>query len=88
MNPTLTQFLFTSAGTLGILGLGATALVALPWTLADQAGTERGLELMAASLKAEVAAAVHALGAHLRAVPTTASARPLAAALAFTRHYR
>ena len=85
MNPTLTQFLFTSAGTLGILGLGATALVALPWTLADQAGTERGLELMAASLKAEASEALHALRAHLRAAP--AATRPLVAALAFTRHH-
>ena len=38
-----THFLFTSAGVLGILVLCAAALAALPWSLADQAATERGL---------------------------------------------
>ncbi len=84
MDPTLTQFLFTSAGTVGILGLGATALFALPWTLSDQAGTARGLEVLAASLKTEAADAVQAFRTHLRNPP----AGPLAGALAFTRQHR
>jgi hypothetical protein len=84
--------LFTSAGTLGILGLGATALIALPWTTADQAGTERGLEFMAASVKAAVYDSLHALVAQVHsessAAPATASASASAAALAFTRPSR
>jgi hypothetical protein len=87
MDPTLTQFLFTSAGTVGILGLGATALVALPWTIADQAGTARGLERIAASLKAEFSGVLQAISAHLRTVPGTPTANPLAGALAFTRQH-
>ncbi len=44
MDPTLSPFLFTSAGAVAIFLLGAVALAALPWSLAQQASTERGLE--------------------------------------------
>lgn len=43
MTDILTHFLFTSAGVVGITSLCAAALAALPWSLAQQAATERGL---------------------------------------------
>ncbi|MSP54884.1 MAG: hypothetical protein EXR69_04665 [Myxococcales bacterium] len=43
MTDIVTHFLFTSAGVIGIASVCLAALAALPWTLAEQASTERGL---------------------------------------------
>lgn len=45
MTDILSSFLFTSAGLIGILSVCGLALAALPWRLADQAATARGLVL-------------------------------------------
>lgn len=43
MDPQVTHFLFTSLVGLGVVGVTIGTLVALPWSTAAQASTERGL---------------------------------------------
>lgn len=43
MDPQVTHFLFTAVVGLGVVGVTIGTLVALPWSTAAQASTERGL---------------------------------------------
>jgi len=45
MDPQVTHFLFTSLVGFGIVSVTIGTLVALPWSTAAQASTERGLSL-------------------------------------------
>lgn len=63
MDTSLTHLLFTGIGTLGLVAWCGATLYALPWTEADRAGTERGLDHLGAGLKQAWAAAVQELDA-------------------------
>ncbi len=58
MDPQVTHFLFTSLVGVGIVSVTIGTLVALPWSPAEQASTERGLAYGVARIAQAVSGAL------------------------------
>lgn len=68
MDPQVTHFLFTSAVGLGVVAVTLGTLIALPWSAAAQASTERGLAHGLSQVTDAVAGAL-GLGRRVDALP-------------------
>lgn len=80
MDTSLTHLLFTALGALGILTLCGATLLALPWSEAERAGTERGFEHLGARLVQAWSELEQALDPHVAAVRHAAERLVLAPA--------